>query len=152
MVYLFGCTGLYRSEDFKKKKIFRTITSFLCSPFFSDVCKKKTKNQTNTIPLSRTLIFFFLCVQTDPQELCLLFSTYKPSTLFVLIKPDVNPSPPFLPLVGIACSTRRPEDDGWWLAGWIRVCRVFPYIIPVSLSAPNHPHLRRLASPENTSD
>lgn len=97
-------------------------------------------------------LFLFSIVSRWKEELRLLFSTYKPSTLFVLIKQDVNLSPPFFPLVGIACSARRPDGDGWWLAGWIRVCRVFPYIIWLSLSAPDDLHLRRLASPENTSD
>lgn len=94
---------------------------------------KRRRAQTKTQCGQNQETFVFLCVQMDLEELYLLFSTYKPSTLFVPIKWDVNLSPPYFSIGG---NSLFPDGDGWWLAGRIRVCCVFPYIIRLSLSVP----------------
>lgn len=83
-------------------------------------CRRAFCEMQETTNLKRSVVrnqktFIFLCVQMDLEELCLPLSTYKPSTLFVLIKQDVNLSPRFLPLVGIACFRMVMDDD--WPAG-----------------------------------
>lgn len=72
------------------------------------------------------------------------FHFYCPNKL------DANLLPPFYPLVGISWSAWWLDSDGWRLARRFSACRVFPYIILLTLSLflyPDNLHLRCLASP-----